>query len=289
MHTELENILITLETGTQSEVKEAKRKIEQLWKDDQKTFSREAPVIFEHLNNFEALQDPKNKAAFASGLSLFFLVLCDEHFMVLKKFVLKAICDPDGHVRESTRKTADWLFMSLSSRIKPFVYPKDKKLTHTQLVKRQKATEEFFDYKRDIEILLETYDDHQNDGMVYIQQMKPSIYKSLNMLYSDLLRGDLDAPQHISSPQIMAERKKIEVKLSELLARHKSATTLENIQYLIYYEEDMSDFQHLITLFHTRSIAEIENIVEVINTAWNYFPHKVLEGRCPAEIIIQHT
>ncbi len=33
---------------------------------------------------------------------------------------------------------------------------------------------------------------------------------------------------------------------------------------------------------------ELDNIIESINDAWNYFPHKVLDGLSPAEKILEY-
>jgi hypothetical protein len=40
-------------------------------------------------------------------------------------------------------------------------------------------------------------------------------------------------------------------------------------------------------LFDTgyKNAPEIHNVLEVINDAWNHFPHKSLNGLCPVEMI----
>ncbi|MFH1186909.1 MAG: hypothetical protein V1697_01910 [Candidatus Levyibacteriota bacterium] len=50
----------------------------------------------------------------------------------------------------------------------------------------------------------------------------------------------------------------------------------------------MDDLNQIIRVFDNGSVAEIENVLDIINDAWNYFPHKVLDGRCPTEILIQN-
>jgi len=34
--------------------------------------------------------------------------------------------------------------------------------------------------------------------------------------------------------------------------------------------------------------AELQNVLELVNDAWNYFPHKVIEGLSPAEKLLEY-
>jgi hypothetical protein len=34
--------------------------------------------------------------------------------------------------------------------------------------------------------------------------------------------------------------------------------------------------------------SELENVLELVTDAWNYFPHKVLGGISPAEMILKY-
>ena len=121
MSNELRHILLVLMSGAPKETREAKRQIEKLWNKDSKAFQAAASVALEYIGLLYQIEQPTNQAACASGLSLFFLVLADEHFELLKDFTLKVIQHPNGQVREAIRKTADWLYGSLSSRMHPFV------------------------------------------------------------------------------------------------------------------------------------------------------------------------
>lgn len=33
-------------------------------------------------------------------------------------------------------------------------------------------------------------------------------------------------------------------------------------------------------------LVELENVLEIVNEAWNYFPHKILGGLSPAEKLL---
>ncbi len=288
MQKEFGHIFAILRNDNQEEVKAAKKRIDKLWHDNRKNFEKNSTVALEQMKKFETIQDPKNQAAFVSGLSLFFLVLSDTHFEELKNFALKVICHPNGHVREQIRKTADWLFISLTSRIHPFVYPKGKKLTQKQIVEQEKAKIEFTEYLDDLERLMEKYDDGSYYKFKYIDRMKPSVYKSLQLLWSDLTRGNLHRDLHTPPAAVLAKREEIEKELLALIQKTKSDITLEEIQDIIYDETDFDDLNDVIRMFDMGSPYELQNVIETLNDAWNYFPHRILNGLCPAEVMRQN-
>lgn len=288
MKNELEHIFSILKNGTAEEIKIAKKRIDTLWHDDRKNFKKNAYLALEQMKEFDSIKNVKNQKAFVSGLSLFFLVLSDTHFKELKEFVSKVICHPHGHVREQVRKTADWLFLSLTSRINPFVWPKGKKLTKKQISEQEKAKNEFKEYLNEIELLMEKYYERSYGRVKYVQSLKPSVYKSLQLLFSDLTRGDIHKKLHISSPAILANREEIERELSTLILKTKCDISLEEIQDIIYDETDLDDLNDIIRMFDMGSPYELQNAIELINYAWNYFPHRVLNGLCPAEMVSQY-
>jgi transposase len=79
-----------------------------------------------------------------------------------------------------------------------------------------------------------------------------------------------------------------EARLSDLLEQTNSAATLDDIKRLIF-ESDLRrpsrHFGQLIALFHSpaKSISD-HVLLPVIQDAWNYFPHLLLSGQCPAEL-----
>lgn len=287
MKQEFEQIFQIIKTGTPEEIKTAKKRLDKLWHDDRKSFEKNAPVALEQMTMFDTIKNVKNQEAFVSSLSLFFLALSDNHFKELKDFVLKVICHPHGHVREQMRKTADWLFMSLTSKIDPFVWPKGKKLTQKQISEQEMAKKEFREYLNEIELLMEKYYERSYGRVKYIQSLKPSIYKSLQLLYFDLTRGNIHKKLHTPPPAILVRRGEIEKELLKLIKKTKSEITLKKIQDIIYDETDFEDFNDIIRMFDMGSPYEFQNAVELINDAWNYFPHRVLNGFCPAEIAYQ--
>lgn len=271
--------------GTPGEFKAAKKEIERLWHQDKKReFQKHAPIALEYIKQFDNIKSSENQAAFASGLSLFFLVLADEHFETLKNFVLKLIQSPDGHVREGIRKTADWLYISLSSRIEPFVYPKSKQLTAKQKSEQKKARKQYFEYVGEIEALIDKYDDERED-VRYVDEMKSSVHKSLQMLRGEVSRREYSMVEKSTSEEIIERQEEIEQEILEMLKKTRSDFDLDDIREIIYNEDGTDDMTDIIAMFDTgRGAIELQNIIEVITDAWNYFPHKTLGGKCPHQM-----
>jgi len=281
-----------LMTGTRQEFKEAKIKIEKLWKSETDIFKVCAPIALEYLAKFDTIKKPENQAAFASGLALFYLTLSDRHFDELKNFALKVLQNPNGQVREAIRKTSDWLYVSLSDRVDPFVYPEGKELTEEQKREQVVARKQYTDLVKEIELLIDKYD-NENEHTKYINEMKPSTNKSLQLLWSRLTDNRVyQKIQEQNRPipmNIFLKRKEIESRLENLLKETKSDFDLDDIKELIYNEEDKSDLNKLILMFSTEhDITELEKTLALISDAWNYFPHKILGGLSPAEKTLEY-
>jgi hypothetical protein len=77
---------------------------------------------------------------------------------------------------------------------------------------------DYFDYVKKIEELIEKYATEDDNSVKYIDQLKPSVYKSLQMLWIDLNRG-----QHIylddnPSEELLNKREEIRNKVSNLFS-----------------------------------------------------------------------
>ncbi|OGL66841.1 hypothetical protein A3F52_05145 [Candidatus Uhrbacteria bacterium RIFCSPHIGHO2_12_FULL_47_11] len=100
-----------------------------------------------------------------------------------------------------------------------------------------------------------------------------------------------------SKQQILERRKEIEQGLTDMLKetdptsprlrRGKEQFTLQDVKDVIFHEEDNDDMMKVIAMFDRGGDAtELENVLELVNDAWNYFPHKVLGGLSPAEKLL---
>lgn len=285
MKDELVQILDALAFGSASQFKMTKREIPKLWNSDRKEFQKQALVALKYIEKFDELPSVKNQAALISGLDLFFLVLADDHFETLKDFVLKAIQSPDGHVREAARKTSHWLDISLSSRIVPFKFSASEELSVPEKSAREKAMKQYKEYVTDIEFLIHTYYKEQ-ECAEYIEDMKPSVHKSLEMLRSDVTERECFYFGSVVSETDAVRRKEVETAIWGLLESVKSEFSIHDVRRAIYEEDSTEVMSDIIAMFDTgEGTVELQDIVEVVTDAWNIFPHKTLQGRSPEQML----
>src|SRR3989338_8885751 len=92
-----------------------------------------------------------------------------------------------------------------------------------------------------------------------------------------------------SKQQILKRRKEIEQELVDMLKETKSDFTLDHVRDAIFHEEDNDDMMKVVAMFDRGGDAsELENILELVTDAWNYFPHKILNWLSPAEQILAY-
>ena len=92
-----------------------------------------------------------------------------------------------------------------------------------------------------------------------------------------------------SKQQILERRKEIEQELVEMLKETESDFTLDHVRDVIFHEEDNDDMMKAVAMFDRGGDAsELSNVLELVTDAWNYFPHKILDGISPAEKLLEH-
>ncbi len=92
-----------------------------------------------------------------------------------------------------------------------------------------------------------------------------------------------------SKEQILERRKEIEQEIINMLQETESDFSLEHVKDVIYNEEDSNDYQHVVAMLDRgRDISELSNILELVSDAWNYFPHKALNGLSPTEKLLEY-
>jgi len=92
-----------------------------------------------------------------------------------------------------------------------------------------------------------------------------------------------------SKQQILERRKEIEQELVDMLKETRSDFTLDHVRDAIYNEEDNDDMTKVVAMFDRGGDAsELSNVLELVTDAWNYFPHKILDGISPAEKLLEH-
>jgi hypothetical protein len=85
--------------------------------------------------------------------------------------------------------------------------------------------------------------------------------------------------------EILEYRTELEADINELLEKAGSDFTLDDVKEIIYNEEDTGDMQKIVAMFGTgeKGAPEMSTVLELVTDAWNYFPHKLLNGLSPAE------
>ena len=74
-----------------------------------------------------------------------------------------------------------------------------------------------------------------------------------------------------------------------MLKEAKSDFGVDDIKEIIYNEDGQDGLTDIIAMFDTgQGAAELQNVLELVNDAWNYFPHKVIGGLSPAEKLLEH-
>ena len=84
----------------------------------------------------------------------------------------------------------------------------------------------------------------------------------------------------------------VENKLQELIDRNNlgKILTIDTVKDLVWHEEGDKAFneftERVLGYFNNiRDVDELNGILQVFNDAWNYFPHKCLNGQSPAQVV----
>lgn len=279
-----------LSIGTPTEIREAKKFLEKKWKTDHKEFKDAFLLINKLIEKFDQINNPVNKSAVITGMSMFYLSLADRHFEILKSFIVKNLEHSDGRVRESARKTGEWLYSSLTDRADPFVYPEGRELTELQKTSQQIARNQYINFIKELETLIDRYDNSMEADIEYVDEMKPSVHKSIQQMWSRLAysrayREIIEKNTPITM-EVFEKRKEIEKDLAQLLRDCKidNDTTIDDIKQLIFEEDSVKDMSNIIRMFNNGDISNLNNVLETIGEAWNYFPHLSINGKYPFEM-----
>lgn len=93
---------------------------------------------------------------------------------------------------------------------------------------------------------------------------------------------------HQSQEEIDKYKMEVEADVNQLLEDTGSDFTLDDVKDAIYDEEENDDMQKVIAMFDDGDPVNLSNAVEVATDAWNYFPHKILNGLSPTEVLLKH-
>ncbi len=103
-----------------------------------------------------------------------------------------------------------------------------------------------------------------------------------------LSTGSLLIMEIESKKEILIRRKEIEQELVDMLKETESDFSLQHIKDVIFNEEDNDDMMKVVAMFDRGGdTSELSDILELVSDAWNYFPHKVINGLSPAEKLLE--
>ena len=81
-------------------------------------------------------------------------------------------------------------------------------------------------------------------------------------------------------------QKEVEEDVVEMLKECGSRFSLEDVKVAIYNEEESDDMMKVVAMFDRGGEQyELQDILNLVTDAWNYFPHKALNGLSPSEML----
>jgi len=285
---ELISIFTIIKNGGSLDIKQANKRLDNLIKERRGNlifYKIIEPIILREIENFDLIKNSKNQSALISSLRLFIDSIAQANYKIIRDFFFKIIQHPNGHVRTSAERA----FLELN-----FYF--DAILDHQPFFKSKKPTDEdlkiaekrYIEIVQDLSILISKND--TNEDVDYIDEMKPSIAKNLNNVWrwyaSYGLYGKIIEKRRPVPLKIVEMRMAVTRRLEDLLKRSKSMYDLNDIKRIIFEEEDGNeDIMQLISMFDTgeKGGASFDEIIDVVNIAWNCFPHISLEGASPIE------
>ena len=74
-----------------------------------------------------------------------------------------------------------------------------------------------------------------------------------------------------------------------MLKETRSNFSLQDVKDAIFHENDNDDMMKVVAMFDRGGdMAELSDILELTNDAWNYFPHKIINGLSPMEKLLEY-
>lgn len=307
---ELKELVQIVKTGDPKHVKLAQKEIEHIWRVVQQHSGKKMRLKYEfflaEMEHFEEIKDADHKAYFINTLKWPFIAIGEENFAQFIDFILSGIQNSSGKVRQATLSLASWLIFYVnleSDKLNTRVENKASTLEAKNWVL-------FFRLVHEVEILTEHHFKPTYARCKYISSLPVGVYKSLQYLtvrcllcsdryvtaYGRYLERSSDATRRMTSDIAELKNKTIEEKRSEIEAGIKrllkavgSEFKLDDLKQIIYEEQGTPAISEAIALFDIdRDDVRFEDVVTVINDAWNYFPHKSLGGLAPIEKFLEY-
>jgi len=294
----LKNSIEVIKTGCPQEVKEAQKKIEKFWHEvyipHRKEGKRAFAIFLEEIKRFEEIKDIEHQAYFINTLKWPLWSIGAEYFNEWAEFILKYIQHPSGKIRQAIIKAADYLIMDIIADLK---VDSQKEISREEKERIERIKNQFCQLVEAVENLLEKYDEPKFRRYKYISSLPPSIYKSLQKLLVEVLLHN-EYYENLYYQYIASKieiPKSVEENLERLLEKYKLSGKLsvEVIKDWAWNDlrKSAMDASHrfqkkIFSYFkNIKDIDELNEILQVFNDAWNYFPHFSLGGKSPNQLV----
>lgn len=156
--------------GDKRDIKEAIHYIKKLPKPSRKRYPLEyKKLLFWAIKNFAGVKNPINQVAILKALQFPLTCLGSKNYEDGANFLLKALQNSDGRVREQAYHAANWFLMDITPD-----RPWHKKGKNNL----EEKTRQFVDFILKIDKAAEGHK-HEARGQIYLNDMKPCVYKSL--------------------------------------------------------------------------------------------------------------
>jgi hypothetical protein len=304
MDTNLQKLIDIIKSGSPSDVKLAQKEIEKIWHDtcryDKDRKESVFCIFLEELKSFPQIKDVDHQAYFINTLKWPLYFIGEKYFSDWSDFILTYIQHPSGKVRQAIIRVSDYLLIDLQMDFKhASMILKNKDLKH-QDIKDIVADDKkkFGDFVLAIENLVSRYYEPRFKKYKYVDSLPISVYKSLQMLLVELLKAEfykkiyqdflkeLDANRgpRVSSGEILNIRQQIDERLEQVIKKTGGDLKLNDIKNIIYNESGQEDIQKIVSSFSDiQDFNELQQLISLVMDAWNYWPHKNLNGLAPVE------
>ncbi len=191
MNNPLKNLIEIIKTARPTEVKSAQKEVEKFWHNvyiPQREKGRQCFRIFlDELKNFEQIRDIDHQAYFINTLKWPLWAIGEEYFEDWAEFILRYIQHPSGKIRQAILRAADYLIMDISADLR---FDFNKKISQAEKERIEKNKNRFCQFVFSVESLFEKYYEPKFGRYKYISSLPASIYKSLEIFFSNLLSSE---------------------------------------------------------------------------------------------------
>lgn len=209
-------------------------------------------------------------------------------------WILKLLQHSNGNIRYAAVRMIDHETGSLTFHVR---FPRERRLVGE--LNPEHADKILFSLYKSLNDLSSALWKPSYKKYKYIDSLPSSPYKSIQMALADLeydcgdeyinhLNGIERAFLGIESQSaqlILMRRKEIEESIEHKLKEIHSDFTLQDVKDTIHKEQGSRDLPNIISMFDTgKDGTDLNEILQIINDAWNYFPHKSLGGVSPKDV-----